>query len=366
MHDLGGLVADDNVFQQLMLREPATRKLLSQRQEKREKYYVSETREDRKSSAMYEIRLFHNDVKTALYVAAYNLLRPAEDGADEHVIAMALDLGAGRGGDIAKYRKAQVRTVYAVDNDKKGLEELAERHRESGGDGFPRNIETIHADMSRLLSDGSAGLAELDKRKLVDDIYRRYSLFCFPLLSCQFAMHFAFGTEAGMLGFMLNVYQSLEIGGFFIGTILDGDAARQVLRASGGRAEFANDKGAFAVFEQKEAGAKTVKQFGQAIDVTISSIAGTNTEYLVDFDGFAKTMAEKFDVALVSDDAARSAGLPGATGLFDAATGLRRGGAELSKTDMAYSRLHRWFLMTKVGPGNAAAVAAALKLVSKA
>jgi hypothetical protein len=191
-------------------------------------------------------------------------------------------------------------------------------------------------------------------------------MFAFPLVTSQFALHYAFRTRRTMTTFMLNVYQALKLGGLFIGTILDGRAVFAALSETPSGVEYSNAKGAIARFTPKFAATAKLLPYGQAIDVVIPSIsksASGKEEYLVDFQSFTDTMARDFDVVLLDDAAARAAGLPAATGMFDAATVLRRQSTPvLPKADMEYSRMHRWFIMTKTGPGSAAAVAAAMKL----
>ena len=366
MHDAKGLLSDPRIFD--IGSDEFNERILREEWGKQQKgdayYHVQESLSDRHRSPIYNMRTFHNIfVKRTLYMAASKALL-GQTG--EPSVKALLELGAGKGGDYSKWRDAEVTRVFAVDTDKRGLNMIRETHdRMVSRNKNPRLVEPFTADMATLLS-SAVGAATTEDRKALHDFYNKQGLHYFPLVSCQFAAHYCFNTELRMRTFMMNVYENLAPGGYFIGTILDGASVFSVLEsASQPCVEFSIQGKPFASLTKRYA-EDGLLAFGQAVDVWVTSISdAAYTEYLVNFEAFATTMTEDYDVAVLSKEEAVQLGLPDGTGTFGDMYAAQDGkhAVVLSEAEKAYSFLNRYFVMKRVGTGNAKVINKWLKLI---
>ncbi|KAK5966652.1 mRNA capping enzyme large subunit [Trichostrongylus colubriformis] len=135
-----------------------------------------------------------------------------------------LDLACGKGGDLRKWKIANVDSVVMADVAQVSLNQAKERYdemaqRERNGL-FP--VEFVHADCSKeSLKAKMVGVPEFD------------------LVSCQFALHYSFIDEESARTFLRNATETLRPGGFFIGTLPDAD--RIVWSARENDGEFRNE-----------------------------------------------------------------------------------------------------------------------------
>jgi hypothetical protein len=366
MHDAKGLLSDPRIFD--IGSDEFNERILREEWGKQQKgdayYHVQESLSDRHRSPIYKMRTFHNIfVKRTLYMAASKALL-GQTG--EPSVKALLELGAGKGGDYSKWRDADVTRVFAVDTDKRGLSMIRETHdRMVSRNKNPRLVASWTADMATLLS-SAVGAATTEDRKALQDFYNKQGLHYFPLVSCQFAAHYCFNTELRMRTFMMNVYENLALGGYFIGTILDGASVFSVLEsASQPCVEFSIQGKPFASLTKRYA-EDGLLAFGQAVDVWVTSISdAAYTEYLVNFEAFATTMTEDYDVAVLSKEEAVQLGLPDGTGTFGDMYAAQDGklAVVLSEAEKAYSFLNRYFVMKRVGTGNAKVINRWLKLI---
>lgn len=350
IHEAKGLLSDDRFFD--LVGDKINDKLLrDEYQSKSQSYYASrDTLAERRASDIYGLRGYHNHVKRQLYMAASKALTIERD--DKEITAL-LDLGCGRGGDYAKYREAGIQRVYGVDTDKAGLVRLVqdfhEKQRRAGKN--PRVVVTFQADMKRLLSDGSAALTQQDKKGL-EDFYHRFGTMFFPLVSCQFAMHYSFEDEISMRGFMMNIYQNLKIGGYFIATTFDGQAVFDLLKKQN-EVSFSTNDTVFATIAKRYS-STSLSAYGQKIDIRFKTISSeAREEYLVDFEAFKETMHNDYDIDVVSAAEAQAIGLPEGTGTFDMLYDKTLDQYKLSADEMRWSFMCRFMVMKKTGNGNA-------------
>ncbi|VDO83254.1 unnamed protein product [Heligmosomoides polygyrus] len=119
-----------------------------------------------------------------------------------------LDLACGKGGDLRKWRIANVHSVVMADvanvsltQAKERYEEMAQRERHGL---FP--AEFIHSDCCKDdLKSKITGPKEFD------------------LVSCQFSLHYSFIDEQSARTFLRNATETLRPGGFLIGTLPDAE-----------------------------------------------------------------------------------------------------------------------------------------------
>ena len=153
--------------------------------------------QERKKGKLYNYKRFANAVKR-------NMFKKYAKNA-----TLLLDLGCGRGGDIAKWRDANIRKVLAIDLSNEQLQEAKRRDKEdlSKRRGACSRIEFIHTSMMQ---------PELAKILLA----RPESTFDQTKFSCicaQFAIQYAFSSEKSACDLLRQVGELLDDGGLFFG-----------------------------------------------------------------------------------------------------------------------------------------------------
>lgn len=134
------------------------------------------------------LNLFHNDAKRAL------LARFAPRG------GRLLDLACGRGGDVHKWTRLGVAVVKGLDCSARSVEEARARFQAARGGGATR-CEFEQVDLARAAwTDGAQ----------------------YDVVTCMFALHYFFETEAAAKALFRTASQSLRPGGVFVGIVPDG------------------------------------------------------------------------------------------------------------------------------------------------
>lgn len=281
-------------------------------------YQISETQHQRKTHEAIGLRRFHNHVKHLLYSSAASLTTAEK----------LLDLGAGRGGDIIKYTAVGAKVIVAVEKDSHGLTT------------FQTRLKDIDWDVKYVLicGDMTQNFQESDN----PDVQKWCTEPMFDIISCQFAMHYAFASKTTLSGFIYNINQTLKVGGVFIGTILDGASVRTKLAAKN-PSTFSVQGRTFASLHMPQPADSNF--VGTPLDVVISSIGEEpRREYLVDFTKFVQLMS-CIGCKLTDDPVI----LPSASGHF---TDLFPGPWKLTNEEQEYSGLHRYFIFERKSFGN--------------
>lgn len=171
---------------------------------------------DRRASPIVHLRTFNNWVKAVLLQKHYN--KALAGGA-------VLDLGCGHGGDLGKFARMGVPRVVAVDISQESIQEAQRRHSTNQSIAslsctfICGDFATSWSDFATNFARPSSSVAQLTGQQ-------------FGLVSCQFALHYAFETEARVRQFLANVAQCLPPGGCFVGTTTNADALVARARAS--------------------------------------------------------------------------------------------------------------------------------------
>ncbi len=152
----------------------------------------------REKSPIFYMRNFNNWIKSVLIAEYTRKLRKP----DQQKISV-LDLGAGRGGDILKWKKANVSRVTFVDLAEISLDECRNRYNNPQRANF--EAQFIHLDATREFM--SNKLSETDLKH--------------DLVSSQFVIHYSFESFKQADTFLKNVSDCLKVGGYFIGTTTD-------------------------------------------------------------------------------------------------------------------------------------------------
>tara|TARA_B110000483_G_scaffold77988_1_gene97205 strand:- start:3138 stop:6500 length:3363 start_codon:yes stop_codon:yes gene_type:complete len=142
----------------------------------------------------------------------------------------------------------------------------------------------------------------------------------FNISSVQFALHYFFESEQKLNEFVKNVAECTKLNGYFIGTCYDGQTVFDILKDTEYDDSIVYMENNHKMYEIT----KKYKQTGFPDDETSlnypihvfqDSIGKVSKEYLVNFDYFIRVM-ENYGFVLISDEDAKTMGLPHGTGLF--------------------------------------------------
>lgn len=188
------------------------------------------------------LRSFHNKVKNFL-ITAYASNLP-----------ILLDIGVGRGGDVFKWIRANIAKCYAYDIDDVSIQEAKRRLSQSNEDlnGFECHLMTL------------PNLLQFKQR-----LDAEFEITQSNAISCQFAIHYFFKTEAMAHELMTFVSEMLIDGGYFFGTFMQGDVIMKLTKDL--TETFSNTQ---MMIHPKD---PSPKDFGTPIDVFL-----TNTLYFGD------------------------------------------------------------------------------------
>lgn len=200
--------------------------------------------------------------------------------------ADVLDIGGGYGGDILKYRHANVKHIYFVEPNKQNIEKFIMRH------GVP-----IYMDESvRKIAGIRNNIGSKEDHTLINAggeqtryIMQHLKGKKVDVVSMFFSLTFFFQNEK-MLDKLINTIElSLKDGGYFIGTTMDGDKTGELLsKLDNGEVK---DIGPGLVNITKLY--NNVEKFGSKVKVDIinSPIVSDQIEWLVSFDELIKQLA---------------------------------------------------------------------------
>ena len=154
----------------------------------------------RHESRIFNLRGFNNYVKSLTMNDFLARLGPLGKRG-----AKILDLGCGKGGDLRKWGLAKPAHVVCVDIADVSVEQCRSRYRERPNElTFKANF--IVADCTRV---------DLDEKYVEENIPD----IEFDLVSCQFALHYGFESQAQAKRMIKNAVSHLKPGCFFTGTI---------------------------------------------------------------------------------------------------------------------------------------------------
>jgi len=237
-------------------------------------------KEQRKDSRIYFMRNFNNWIKSTLiqeYVV--KIKSNKEDGYGLKV----LDLACGKGGDLLKWQRSNVRHVVGVDIAGTSIEQCKERYQDMKA-----------KNRGRLFS-GEFYAADCTKARIRDQ-YEDKNIE-FDLVSCQFAFHYCFESLPQAETMLKNISENLKKGGFFIGTTPDSRDIMSRLQNNGGNS-FGNS--VFSVTFPESADLKKLPFFGAKYSFHLEEVVDC-PEFLVHFPTFVK-LAEKYGLMMVGKE----------------------------------------------------------------
>ena len=208
-------------------------------------------KKQRSQSFFYSMRKFHNQIKRELY-------NKYTKG-----IAKLLEISVGKFGDLGKIYANDVKSVVGYDIDSVSISEGKRRLEEYPFD-FKKNVCLHVLDLSKNVVSGNKE---------------------FDVVSAQFCLPYFFKDQDSFLTVMKTVSNNLKVGGFFMGTMFDGDTVNK-------RLEHSFEDSHFKVVKGKHTG----DVFGNAINVCLlddqrhAKIYNPEDEYVVNFECFTHIM----------------------------------------------------------------------------
>lgn len=156
-----------------------------------------QSRQERAKSYFYNMRKFHNNVKRQLY--------------DKYTknINKLLDLACGKGGDLDKWVSNNIKTVIGYDINEKSIIEAKRRITEYPNKNLNINVDV--RDLSRNVIDGDKDC---------------------DVITSMFAFHYFFESKDTFNTIMSSIDNNLKIGGYFMGTMFDGDLISNLVKDS--------------------------------------------------------------------------------------------------------------------------------------
>lgn len=291
-------------------------------------YYNRFTTEGKMTRAM---RNFHN-----LYVKQKLIVGVSKPG------NTLVDLAVGKAGDMSKWIKARLSFVLGIDISSDNIE-----NRVDGACARYLNIRKdfqimpsalfVQGNSSVNIRDGSAmftdkgkeivravfGTGTKDKERLGAGVYKQYgkAMNGFQITSCQFAIHYFFKDLITLASFARNVSEMTKIDGYFIGTSYDGKKIFNALRKEKKGESISIMSDGIKIWQITKLYNKTVFEddetcLSYAIDVFQDSINKSFTEYLVNYDYFARIMSN-FGFEPLTRDEARKLGFQDGIGSFE-------------------------------------------------
>ena len=216
-----------------------------------------QNRKERARSYFFNMRRFHNMIKRNLY-----------DRYTSNIDAL-LDLACGKGGDLDKWVSNNIKNVVGYDINEKSIREAKRRVSEYRNIGNT-SVEVHVKDLSRNVVDSLR-----DKK--------------FDVVTSMFAFHYFFESNETFNNVMKSIENNLKYGGYFIGTMFDGESIKKLVKDSG---EFELKDNNELRFRLKTYQRLTSEVFDNRLSVFLKDtvLDEPMDEYVVYFDKFVELM----------------------------------------------------------------------------
>ena len=224
--------------------------------------------EQRKQSPIYNLRCLNNFVKSTL-------IQTVTKKKDR-----VMDLACGKGGDLGKFKKAEIGYYCGIDIALESVRRDAIQRYNKGDYTFPATFiagDAFVHDLEDVLGENVKGL--------------------FDVVSCQFAIHYSFSTEKRARKAFENISKALRPGGHFVGTTVDSNVLVRKLRQTDGLL-FGNDV-IEVNFDEKHSKKEFLPPgFGIEYSFTLEDAVTDCKESLVPLITFAE-LAKEYDLEIM-------------------------------------------------------------------
>lgn len=227
------------------------------------------------------------------------------------------EFACGKGGDLMKWVRNGFKVVVGVDMVEDNLLNPVDgayaRLAKAQSTSLKGNEKYVFGqwDMSKPFVDGNQTFIRdtvlknvtetifglIDKNKIKKNMAKYYNIGndVFDVVSCQFAIHYMFESRDVLNAFADNVASKLRVGGYFVGTCMDGHLVDQLLTKLTTRSARGSKNGKliWSITSRYDVFDPNDDNFGKKIDVYVESINQVVSEYLVDFDALVRCMEER-------------------------------------------------------------------------
>lgn len=225
-----------------------------------------------------------------------------------------MDITIGKGGDIGKYIGNNVKKLFGCDIKKDNIE--------NPNDGAYRRFMNIAKQKTNMYDYVFAPLdasKKFDKsyfnniennddknaisilmgydKKYEDNKYYKFLDTKFDIIACQFSIHYFFDKEDSLDNFVWNINNFLKPGGYFVGTTMDGESVKNMLKKKNEVSWEIDDRTVWKITKNYKDNDPAV--YGKEIYVYIESIGLEIKEYLFDFSTLKKKLDE-YNITLLT------------------------------------------------------------------
>lgn len=226
----------------------------------------------RTESAIYRLRSFNNCIK---YMLIHKYSR--HNGS-------VLDLGCGKGGDLAKWQMVGTQDYVGIDLSDQSVREAVNRYRRQR---FPFHAVFATGDFTTPVPES-----------LADFTPEEVCHYQFDNVSMQFCMHYAFANEESVVKMLENISKSLKKGGMFIGTIPSSDFIKwKIKKLEPGAKSWGNSIYSVTFPEEPPKDGKFEDPFGNVYSYYLKDAVDNVPEYIVPFEKF-RSLCEQHHLEL--------------------------------------------------------------------
>jgi len=168
----------------------------------------------RQNSTVIALRDFHNYIKETLLVNIVKVYR-SEHPKEKHI--SLLDIAVGRGGDMFKWTKAGIKSVFGFDKSKDSIESINPFNQ-----GARERYSKVKIPVDIVYTVGDATQPTPELLAEIEAFQEKRKFKQFQILSCQFAMHYFFKNQEALETVFATISPLIKKGGYFVGTTIDG------------------------------------------------------------------------------------------------------------------------------------------------
>jgi len=275
------------------------------------------------------------------------------------------DLAMGNGEDIGKWISAPVAFAFGCDvlattingPEDGAYRRLMDKMVELGGRDRVPPMMFAQADMARRLVTGEAGMTPED-RTLLQGVFGTGGAGTngFDVVTCTFAMEYMFRDIATLDGFLINLADTVKVGGYFMGCGLDGDSVARLLAPESsvimrdGRSDVWTMTKRYGTGIGNSVPPSTMG-LGLAVDVDFIAMGESRTQYLMSWPylqaRFAECGLELLNAEELASLGLGSGSLASSTQMFGDALAASPEQFTMSDAMRRYSALNRWFIFRR-------------------
>lgn len=331
-------------------------------------YFRSTKRDNFASKAMMD---FHNQ-----FIKKYILINRFKNKQNYRNL---FDISCGKGGDLDKWIEGGFTKVFGVDISRDNIENSFDgvyaRILENRNNNYnPQKLSyafTVMDSSKKFDKEYIESLPNKDDKELNSVLwglketptlnnYYKFANTEFDVLSCQFSIHYFFENETKLDNFIWNVQKHLRVGGYFIGTCLNGEKLKEKLAKTPYHGSITGKQNDRVLWNIKKLykNDKTIT-IGDTIEVYMESIGQVIKEYVVSFD-LLKAKLKKYNIEMLSKEELEDLQLKNSTETFDMTfknidnfdtssfgNDFIKKIKNMSQEEKDYSFMNSWFIFVK-------------------